>query len=245
MTPSDSQNSFNRKPWEVDKLGIGVFLYAYAVFLGACYLFGFWRPIGFNAFPYIGLQDYVSAPLNRLSVLVATPLLSSVVVFGSNALKLGTHKLNVLAFLAAMYSVVFAKDMFRALSLFISINYHYLTEVNVLVSAALLFSAGLSISIYSFRHTSSISIQLVGLTLIQSSVSMAAGYSDGKTLFSGAANVQLLGNKELCDGKDQRDWVYLDNYGDRTFFMNTIDKRLCITSNKNMQLISREMREGL
>lgn len=245
MTSYESQKSLNRQPWELDKLGFGVLLYAYAVFLGACYLFGFWRPIGFNAFPYIGLQDYVSAPLNRLSVLLATPLLASVVVFGSNALKVGGQKLNVLAFLAAMYSVIFAKDMLRAVTLFISIKFHYLSEVNVLISAILLFSAGLSIAIYSFRHNSSITIQLVGLTLIQSAVSMMAGYSDGKIIFSGAANVQFLGNKELCDAKDLRDWVYLDSYADRTFFMNTIDKRLCITANKNLQLISREMREGL
>ena len=69
----------------LEKVGLGAILLAYAVLLGAAYLFAYWRTMGFDIFPYLSVQNYVTAPLNRISVLVAAPALFTVIVFGRTA----------------------------------------------------------------------------------------------------------------------------------------------------------------
>lgn len=51
--------------------------------------------------------------------------------------------------------------------------------------------------------------------------------------------------KEFCEPAGVRDWVYLGKVSDQTFFMDTIDKHLCITGEKNFKLISRKVKENL
>lgn len=53
-----------------NKPSIALLLYGYAVALGGLYVFPFWRPFGFNAFPFFTLQDYLSFPLNRAAILI-------------------------------------------------------------------------------------------------------------------------------------------------------------------------------
>ncbi len=74
---------------------------------------------------------------------------------------------------------------------------------------------------------------------------MIAGYKDGKTVYNGAQNVYYLENKEICEKDSARDWVHLGTFNSQTFFMNTIDKRLCITDQKNLLMVSRKMKERL
>lgn len=74
---------------------------------------------------------------------------------------------------------------------------------------------------------------------------MSAGYSDGKAVFHGAERVYFLDNKELCDASGVRDWVFLGRFTEHTFFMNTVDKRLCLTAEKNFKLVSRKFSEKL
>lgn len=231
--------------WGLDKLGAGVLLYAYAVLLGACYLLAFWRPIGFNIFPYLGLHDYVSAPLNRVSVLVATPLVFACIVFGVSRSQTRNQRKEIFFYLIALYSVVFLKDIYQALFRYFAINFHFANELNVIIYAICLFSAGMSAAYYSYRFSTSLHVQIAALVLVQSSVSMAAGYSDGKAVYSGAIEIHFLENKEICDPGGIRNWVFLGSFGGQTFFMNTIDKRLCLTAEKNIRLVSRQVKEGL
>jgi hypothetical protein len=229
----------------LEKLGVGVLLYAYAVFLGASYLFGFWRPFGFNVFPYLGIQDYVSAPLNRVLVLVATPLVFAALVFGSRPSELGTLSRNVSWYLIALYGVAFVKEFYQATSRYVAIDFHFANETSVLAIAGLLFGAGVCLAYYAHRALAELPVQIAALVLVQSSVSMAAGYSDGKAIYNGAAEVHFLGNKELCEPGGIRDWVFLGTFGGQTFFMNTIDKRLCLTDQKNIRLVHRQVKEGI
>jgi hypothetical protein len=229
----------------LEKLGTGVLLYAYAVLLGASYLFAFWRPFGFNVFPYLGLQDYVSAPLNRVLVLVATPLVFAAVMFGRRPSELGSLSRDISWYLVALYGVAFVKEFYQAVSRYVAIDFHFANETSVLAIAALLFGAGVCLAYYSHRALAEMPVQIAALVLVQSSVSMAAGYSDGKVIYNGAAQVHFLGNKELCEPGGIRDWVFLGRFGGQTFFMNTIDKRLCLTDQKNIRLISRQVKEGI
>jgi len=245
MRATHHQNQSARVNLGFDKLGLGIFLYAYAVLLGACYLFAFWRPIGFNIFPYLGLQDYVSAPLNRVAVLVAIPLIFAAIIASRERLegsRLGRHIASYLAFL---YGIVFLKEFYQSVSGYLTTDFFFANEINVLIIAALLFVAGAGLAFYSCRALVGLPIQIMALVLMQSSVSMAAGYSDGKTIYNGAMQIFFLENKELCEQGGVRDWVLLGTFSSHTFFMNTIDKRLCLTDEKNIRLVSRQVKEKL
>jgi len=245
MDDHQLKNAYTDQAWGLDKLGISVLLYAYAVLLGACYLFAFWRPIGFNVFPYLALQDFITAPLNRVSVLVATPIVFAVIAFGIRRAPTYNQKSDIFFYLVFLYGVAFLKDIYQAISRYVSVDFHYTNEFNVLVYAILLFCAGISAAYYSYRSLPVLRTQIAVLVLVQLSVSMAAGYSDGKAVYNGAIEVHFLGNKELCEPGGLRDWVLLGSFGGQTFFMNTIDKRLCLTTEKNIRLVSRQRIEGL
>lgn len=228
--------------FDFNKLGLGVFLYAYATFLGACYLFAFWRPIGFNIFPYLTAQDYISASLNRLTILIAVPLIFSAFIFLDEETKKG-RSTYVFAYLAIMYCIAFFVEFYKAASSYLGFNFYFTNENSAIAIAALIFAAGMALSIYSCVKSTTLTIQIAGLILVQSSGALAAGYSDGKTIYNGAMQVHFLDNKELCESDGVRDWVLLGSFGSRTFFMNTIDKRLCITEQKNMRLVSRQVQD--
>lgn len=229
----------------LDKIGLGVFLYAYAVMLGACYLFAFWRPIGFNIFPYLSVQDYVSAPLNRIAVLVATPLVF-VVLFLAGARSDGiVFRRYILISLIASYTFGFFGDFYESTSLFSNASFYFENEKSVLLIASLLFVIGAGLAIYSYFALAWLPIEISALVLVQASVSMIAGYKDGKIVYNGAQNVYYLENKDVCEKDGVRDWVHLGTFSSQTFFMNTIDKRLCITDQKNLLLVSRKARERL
>jgi len=52
---------------EIDsKLNSSIVAYSYSVVLGASYIFAFWRPIGFNIFPYLSLKDFLTTLLTGL-----------------------------------------------------------------------------------------------------------------------------------------------------------------------------------
>lgn len=239
------QNEQANQAWGFEKLGIGVLLYAYAVLLGACYLFAFWRPIGFNIFPYLALQDFVTAPLNRVSVLVATPIVFALITLSIRRAHPSNIKSDIFFYLLFLYVFAFLKDLYEAIFRYVTVDFHYTNELNVLVYAVLLFCAGISATYYAYQSLPALRIQIAALVLVQSSVTMVAGYSDGKAVYNGAAEVHFLGNKELCEPGGLRDWVLLGSFGGQTFFMNTIDKRLCLTTEKNIKLVSRQRTEGL
>jgi hypothetical protein len=229
----------------LDKIGLGVFLYAYAVLLGACYVFAFWRPIGFNIFPHLGLQDYVSAPLNRVAVLVAVPLVFAATFIAGARTEKSTLSRDVVAYLVFSYGIIFAADFYQAVSRYRAATFYFENEISVLLIALLLFVVGAGLAIHAYLAFAKLSLQIVALVLLQSSVSMAAGYSDGKAVYNGAQQVYFLVNKEICEPGGVRDWVHIGAFGGQTFFMNTIDKRLCLSDQKNLRLVSRKVQEKL
>jgi hypothetical protein len=222
-----------------------VVVYAYAVFLGACYLFAFWRPIGFNVFPYLGLRDYVSAPLNRVGVLVSLPLIFGAVFFGGHRMDGNKLERNAMFSFVILYGIWFLQEFCKGISRYLSIDFHFANESTAIIAAALTFGAAIVVTIYCYRSSAGLSTQITALVLVQASSSIAAGYSDGKAIYNGAMEVYFLENKELCEPGAVRDWVFLSTFGSQTFFMNTIDKRLCITDEKKMRLVSRQLRETL
>jgi hypothetical protein len=88
-------------------------------------------------------------------------------------------------------------------------------------------------------------ILILALALAQSGAVVAAGYKDGKTVFNGAAEVHFLDNQEICEKDGKQRWVFLGHFANLSIFMNTIDKRLCITEEKNYRLDYRKISENL
>lgn len=229
----------------VDKLGLGILLYAYASLLGAAYLFAFWRPFGFNIFPFLSPLDYVSAPLDRLLVLIAAPILISMVLLDSTERIEPTKPLMIVWSLMVLYITAFVTQSFEAYNSFVSSNFYFNNEKTVLSYTLAIFLAGIWCVYLTHKKKGGPRMQIISLLLLQIALAMNAGYTDGKTIFNGAENVMLLDNKDLCEEKGVRDWVFVGKSSEQTFFMNTIDKRLCVTSEKNYNLISRKFKEKL
>lgn len=229
----------------IEKLGLGIFLYAYAVLLGASYLFAFWRAIGFNIFPYLSLQDYLSAPLNRIVVLVAAPALFSLVIFRQKISSYFKGYQDISLYLIFLYAIAFLIEYYKSVSIFIQHDFSFPNERTVLALASILFLASMGLTFHIYRTLTSLSIQALALILIQTAIAMSAGYHDGKTIYTGAVQVYFLDNKEVCETGGVRDWVYLGKYTDHTLFLNTIDKRLCLSGEKNFKLVSRKFSEKL
>lgn len=240
-----NRNNRPRTDLGLEKIGLGVFLYAYAVLLGACYLFAFWRPIGFNIFPYLSIQDYVSAPLNRIAVLVAIPIVFAATFLAGARTDEVLFRRYMLLSLIISYTFGFLLDLHQGISQFSSAPFYFENEKSVFLIAALLFIIGAGLAIYSYSSLAWLPLEISALVLVQASVSMIAGYKDGKTVYNGAQNVYYLENKEICEKDSARDWVHLGTFNSQTFFMNTIDKRLCITDQKNLLMVSRKMKERL
>lgn len=228
-----------------DKLGLGVLLYAYAISLGATYIFGYWRAIGFNVFPYVSSIDYINAPLNRLLVLVSVPIFFSFVLFSQSDRKDSNCIVRVFAYLIFLYSLGFGYEYYRAVVGFFQSDFHYKNEKSVLVLAFVLFAAGIGLTYRIYKHDRSVSTCAAALVLMQLAGTVSAGYLDGKTIFNGADHVFFLDSKDLCEPYGVRDWVYLGKFSTKTFFMNTIDKRLCITDAGSYKLSSRKLAEDL
>ncbi|MFG0714504.1 hypothetical protein ACF8O9_16890 [Stenotrophomonas geniculata] len=228
-----------------DRLGIGVMLYAYATLLGASYIFSYWRPFGFDIFPYASAIDYVSAPLNRVLVLISVPALVSLLLFRSCEINNSRLIRQASILLNAFYAIGFTHEYYLAIRLFIQFDFYYRNEESVLVIAAILFVASLAFAFRSIINRNDLLFGVTALVMMQLALTVSAGYRDGKTVFNGADNVFMLDNKEICDPLDPRGWVYLGRYSDKSFFMNTIDKRICITKSDSIKLSSRKFSENL
>ena len=228
-----------------DKLSFGLILYGYAVFLGATYLFAFWRPIGFDAFPYLSIQDYINVPLNRIAVIIIPPVIISALHFMESAIDERNLPNKAQAFILVLFSISFARDAYRSVWLFNEFEFWFRNEATVIAMALGFFVVSWVFWWKASRATKQIPFQLISLLLIQCSSLMASGYCDGKTIFNGAENIHFLDNKEICEKDGVREWVYISKYSDYAFFMNTIDKRICITSDINYKLSSRKFKEKL
>lgn len=246
MTEDSKSTQIDTEPIQaLEKVGVGAILMAYGVLLGTTYLFSFWRTFGFDIFPYLSVQNYVTAILNRLTLLLAMPLLFVGIVFGKRIYsKYGLFR-NITLNLIILYSVLFVFYQFKALSQYIQHDFHFENEINLLAISSTLFIASLVLAIRMYRTQVSLYMKVAALVLIQTAFASAAGYVDGKAIYNGAVQVYLLQNKEVCEARGLNDWVYLGKYSSQTFFLNTIDKRICITSAKDLMLISRKLRDGL
>lgn len=230
---------------KIDKLGLGVFLYAYAVLLGASYLFAFWRAIGFNIFPYLSLQDYLSAPLNRVIALIAIPVFMTLIFFQSKITSHTKEYKNVSLYLLMVYAFGFANQQYESISRFLDHAFYHRNEINVFVITFILFLSSLVLAIHIYKSGASVAIQALALILIQTALSMSAGYSDGKGIYNGVAESYSLDNNEICSSNSVDNWVYLGKYSDHTFFIHSEDKRLCLSEVKNLKLESRQFKEKL
>lgn len=145
----------------------------------------------------------------------------------------------------ALHYLIGAKEIFKAFEIFSKFDFHFNNEKSVLVfcSLFLLFSLLLAFRLIFERKNIFLIISAIGL--VQISTALATGYTDGKSIFNGAENVHFLEQKDLCEKGGVRDWVYLEKFGSNAFFMNTIDKRICIQNEIKFNLFSRKFHERL
>ena len=227
-----------------DNLSLGLLLYGYAVFLGAIYIFAFWRPYGFNVFPYLSTSDFITAPLNRIWVLLA-PLVLLLTIPISEAPNKPRWPFSVFVVAFALHIAVSLASILESFQSFSRANFSFENEKSILVLCVAFLVLAAILAYCAIRNRVAIGFQILAFIFAQTSVVMAIGYNDGKGIFNGASNVHFLENRELCETPPLRDWVYVEKFGSHAFFLNTIDKRLCIVDKLRFNLVSRKYSEGL
>jgi hypothetical protein len=225
-----------------EKLNITVLFFAYAILLGAMYLFAFWRPFGFSIFPYLSLQDYISPPLNGVIVLLVFPLLAFPVWLQTLQFSLATLK-NYIVILLVIYSLLALFFFIGGVQLLIKHSFQYRNENSVLIVIVFLILLPWLGAIVARASPHHMHILLLSLALAQFSTVLSIGYSHGKTVFNGAEEVHFLDTREVCEKEGIHPWVLLGRFTNSTIFMNAIDKRLCITGEKNYRIVSRKIIE--
>lgn len=237
IAPAPAQSKGNN-------LNIGVLLYAYGVLLGAAYLFAFWRVFGFNIFPLLSLVDYLTLPLDRVVVLVSVPALSLLLLIEGKKTYQNKRLRWLVVGVFTLYAIWFIAECHTAFEWFLAASFSFRNEPSVLILALLVFANALLMGYLSWINDRDAARQTTALILMQVALVMISGYSDGKAVFNGTDKVHFLGNKDLCEPGGVRDWIYLGTFGNRTVFMNSIDKRLCIRHEKDFLLESRAIRES-
>lgn len=227
--------------WE--PLGVGVVLYGYAILLGAAYMLAYWRPFGFDIFPYISPQLLLTLPLNRLSILLAPVALVGLVLFLNWGIKARIPRLLFIG-LAALHVWLIFSNFSNALERYKFLADNYNNEKSILVYIPLLaLLAGIFI-FQALRERHPMRFQIASLALLQLSAVLAAGYADGKAVYLGGDRTFFLENPTACEPDPVRHWVYLGRFDSQTIFMNTIEKRICILQNAQFTLTPRSLVDG-
>lgn len=227
------------------KLSGSLLLYGYAVALGATYLFSQWRPLGFNIFPYLSAIDLLTVPFNRLSVLLAPILLLAVLPIGEHLVGDRTRRDKLLRVVLLLSLSLAALDYIQSLLVIVHQGATFENEKTIFVVLALFFLMAVGFCIRFFRSTGTPLHAAACIVLCQLVLVSSNGYRDGKFLYIGAMPAHFLQQKELCSPPDYGQWVYLDKYGQNAFFMNTVDKRLCVLDTLRFNLVDRRIAERL
>lgn len=227
------------------KVSGGLLLYGYAVALGATYLFSLWRPLGFNIFPYMSAGDLLTVPFNRLSVLLAPILLLAALPLGEHLVGDKVRRDKLLRVVLILSLSLAALDYTQALFVIARQGASFVDEKSVFVVLALFLVMAVGFCLRFFRSTGTPVHAAACIVLCQLVLASANGYKDGKFLYYGAEPAQYLQQKELCAPPNYGQWVYLDKYGQNVFFMNTLDKRLCVLDSLRFNLVDRRVAERL
>jgi hypothetical protein len=220
---------------------VGVATYAYAVVLGAAYLFSFWRPFGLSIFPFLSATDFITLPLNRISILVVPLLLALFLYAGAFLERNAKPSLPLLYLLIGLSILSSAQDLVRAIVALKTFGTVYENEKTIFVVLFLLYFVGIALVYWVRNGERKLTYTAMSILLSQLAVVIAAGYADGKALYNGADQAYFLQERQLCAPPDYGNWVYLGKGGATVFFMNTKDKRICISDSLRFNLVNRHV----
>lgn len=208
----NSPNPSTPPIWE--KVGASTIIVAYAMLLGTAYLFSFWRPIGFDIFPYLSLSNYISLALNRIVFISILPLIIVTIIFSKPTILSNNPWRDISLYLTILFCVGFLAQLLEAIALFREHKFHYKNEIGILVMAFGFFLASITNSYVTYKQGSSNTLKIFSIVFAQISCIIAAGYCDGKTIFNGANNIFYLKNTELCEQNSKSYWIYLGKFSD-------------------------------
>ncbi len=162
---------------------------------------------------HISSIEYVTTPLNRLLVLIATPIIGALITFHNiNNQKISNSARLVTIYLVSAYSCSYAYEVYQCVKMFTQFEFKYRNEINVLIISGLLVASSITLAYQIYNKRGGFLACAGALILIQLSTALTSGYRDGKVLFNGAENSFYLDNKEICEPKGLRDWVYLGKF---------------------------------
>lgn len=236
----DSRNTDAHNIFSLDKLAIGLLIYAYATLISASYLLGFWRALGFDIFPYATPTDYINSTLNRLILVFILPMLFGFVIYFANPYeKFGRIK-TLLVYITGCSTMSIGKNLYDIKTSPYRILFNNEQSV-ILVSCISIIIIALTLKhIWKEKESKAILyLALACAVLSQIIASMTSGYQDGKDTYHSRRPLRQLLNSDICDKDSKKRWAYLGKYSDKAFFLEVSEKTLCITESKFMRIDSK------
>ncbi|MFN3704263.1 hypothetical protein [Thermomonas sp.] len=226
-------SKFDRYP-----ISVPLFLYGYAVLLSGAYLYAYWTPIGFDPFPYLTVQQVLTAPLSSL-ITVFAPFLIMLAVIPFDKSDLPKDK-------KYLWSIVAAHLLFYLGGIIQSL---YLTNTNttrgaedsLLAITGILAMGSLGVMRRFMREPEQLFFPLLAVAFAQLAVALTYGHLAGKKILSANTIVTyqirtLTPRTEVCGESPAHGWTYYQTLGDHTFYVDRSSKSICISDSQNVVL---------
>jgi hypothetical protein len=234
-------------------LTISAAIYFYFVFIGACYLLGFWTPLHFNILELVSPADIIrSATYPIIPAAISTLFLVATTSYNSQGFekpseddpksaKVAYWGVMILLSIVAVYVIS---------KVIISLYYLYLSEPSRRLSFALPIASILS-AIYFVSNPPFMkqqkTLQRNFILILMCSLPATAYFQGQKNInniLEGKASYYKLKNEtENCKSTDSSDTIYLGIYGGRYLFINSESKDICIENHDSITLKFREHRK--
>ncbi len=215
-----------------------IFLYGYAVLLSGAYLYAYWTPLGFDPFPYLTVQQVLTAPLSSL-ITVFAPFLIMLAVIPFDKSGLPNDK-------KFLWSIVAAHLLFYLGGLIQSL---YLTNTNptrgaedsLLAITGILAMGSLGVMRRYMREPGQRLFPLLSVAFAQLAVALTYGHLAGKKILSTNTVMTyqirtFTPRTEICDKSLADAWTYYQTLGEHTFYVDRLSKSICISDNQNVVL---------
>ena len=225
-------------------------MYVYFVFVGACYLLGFWTPLHFNILQFVSPMDLIkSAVYPIIPSIIGVSVLALMDAYNSQGvtppdkdapkdLKITFKILTVFIILNFLLLVsVFIYFLYNAIMSEPDRRLYYVFPIASFISTYLLINHA-----PSFPGISKFSRNLIIISgCLLPLISYYQGDKNINNIFNGEASYYKLKKEtDVCKTNESSDMIYMGLLGDRYIFIDSQNRDICIDSNKSISLTYHE-----
>lgn len=227
-------------------LTITAAIYFYFVFVGACYLLGFWIPLHFNILQFVSPLDILKTATYPI-IPAALGILFYVLMdaFNSQGVKKPTgndpKEVKVMFWISAVFILLLASISIYSMS---NLIYQlFISEPDKRLSYALPVASFIGIFYMLYNPP----FMKDGNKIIRNFLIIFVGILPTVAFFQGGKNIneiiageasyyKLAHESKFCKVNQASDMIYLGLYGNRYIFVDSISKDICIEVSGSMLL---------